>query len=212
MKSVAVALVVFALGSSLLPVSSQQAQAGEVSGVRSSGDGSGKDGAVVVGETAKGRDPADFGRREDGALWQDAVVEAVDYVVEVGQVVTTHTHGVVVYAQGSITIRGRLDVHGLGSRDGDPTRPTSRVAQLHILDAHGDPDPSGVEPWLYGDAGTTDCPGTGGGYVILRAPTIQIDGTIDASGDGCGQGGTVYLEGTVAGSGTVRAGLVVRRA
>lgn len=165
-------------------------------------------GATVQREaTPEGRDPADYGANEAGEYWQDTIIEARAYNLGAGAAITTHTHGVVIIATESITIDGRINVRGLGAAPLEAGYPTTRAAMLDLYRAYGQTDEATGEPLLWG-AGGPDC--NGGGYIILRAPTIILNGELDAGSD-CGQGGIIYLEGNTSGSGVITASLVIRR-
>jgi hypothetical protein len=155
----------------------------------------------------KGGDPADYGANSDGAYWQDDVMVLKAYRLEVGAKITTHTHGIVVYASESITIDGLVIVRSLGAPPNETGYPTTRAATMNRIRGYGETDPATGEPLLWG-AGGDSC--SGGGYIILNAPQIYLNGALDAGSD-CAQGGVVYLEGTVTGKGTIEASLIIHR-
>lgn len=163
--------------------------------------------AVSMEAAPEGRDPADYGANQDGEFWQDTIIEAKSYHLEADAAITTHTHGIVIFATQSITIDGRINVRGLGAQPQEPGYSATRAGTLALYRGYGETDEASGEPLLWG-AGGPDC--NGGGYVILRAPEIILNGVIDAGSD-CGQGGIVYLEGNTTGSGVVTANLIIHR-
>lgn len=164
--------------------------------------------AVKQEATPARADPADYGANSEGEFWRDSIIESKSYVLEAGAGVTTHTHGVVIIATEGITIDGRVNVRNLGAQSGEAGYQTTRAATLALYTGYGDTDPASGEPLLWGAGGLDGC--MGGGYVILRAPTITLNGALDAGSD-CGQAGIVILEGNTQGNGTITASLVIHR-
>lgn len=164
---------------------------------------------AVQEETPKDADPADYGANPDGEYWQDTIIQAKSYTLD-GKI-TTHTHGVVIYATESITINGAINVRNLGAQPMEQGYSTTRAATMNLYRAYGETDPATGEPQLWGAGSTTpECVSNGGGYVVLNAPSITINGDIDAGSD-CGQAGIVILEGNTTGSGLITASLIIHR-
>lgn len=156
-------------------------------------------------------DPADYGARPDGAYWQDSIIQAKSYTLDAGAMITTHTHGLVIYATESITVNGRIDARNIGAQPNTPGYSSTRAATMNLYRAYGETDEATGEPLLWGGGSQTDeCVSPGGGYVILNAPQIILNGDVDAGSD-CGQAGIVYLEGNVSGAGVVTASLIIHR-
>lgn len=157
---------------------------------------------------SKSANPVDYNANAKGEYWEDGIIQSKSYELASGAVITTHTHGIVIYSATSIVIDGTVNVRDLGALPGEQGYSTTRAATLALYRGYGETDAdSGGEPRLWG-AGGADC--RGGGYIILDAPQIEVNGVLDA-GSSCGQGGVIYLEGTATGSGSLQASLIIRR-
>jgi hypothetical protein len=165
--------------------------------------------AALAGSVSKtalpvGKNPADYGADERGYYWQDGIVQTDKYELKADATITTHARGVIVYAT-TIYINGTINVAGLGGESGYDAN--SRAGMMAILTGHGELDEN-RELLLYGAPG---CSGFGGGYVILHAANIYVNGVIDARGANCATGGVIYLEGQTQIKGAVYGGMVVQR-
>lgn len=168
------------------------------------------DAEVQQSEAPKGTLAADYGANEDGEYWQDTIIQAKTYHLEAGAAITTHTHGIVIYAQ-EIIIDGRINARNLGAPPGEDGYATTRAATMNLYRAYGETDADTGEPRLWGAGSTSkECESPGGGYIILNAPTITLNGELDAGSD-CGEAGIVYLEGNVTGTGAIHASLIIHR-
>lgn len=167
---------------------------------------------VMQAATPEGKDPADYGANEDGAYWMDGIQATKSYTLQAGGKITTHTHGIVIIASDSITIDGTIAVRDQGAAPGNPGYATSRAGTLSLYRGYGATDDASGEPVLWGSGSPpgAKCEGAGGGYIILNAPVIHLNGDLDA-GSACGQAGIVYLEGNVDGAGTITASLIIHR-
>lgn len=137
--------------------------------------------------------PADYGSDANGNYYQDGIVDTDIFTVATDRGITTHTHGLVIYASREIVIDGTLDVMGKGVANEAGYDLTNRVQALAIHSQYGIPNVDGTDYLLYG--GSANCDAYGGGYVILHAPAITIHGEINAGPTAaCAAGGIVYLE------------------
>lgn len=155
-------------------------------------------------------DPADYGANSDGARWVDGIIQAKTYHLATDAKIATHTHGIVIYAQ-EITIDGTITVHNQGAPPGETGYAETRAAKMALYSGYGETDQDTGEPRLWGAGSTTkDCESPGGGYIVLNARNIILNGELDAGSD-CGQAGIVILEGPVTGTGTITASLIIHR-
>lgn len=192
--------------------------AGSVEGINATADqdrGTTWDAAVMRGAPPEKANPADYGANADGERWEDILSQAKSY--ELDGTITTHTHGIVIYAQDSITVNanGRINVRDHGAPPGEQGYGTTRAATMSLYSGYGETDEATGEPLLWGAGAPLEyldgsCDGYGGGYIVLNAPTIHLNGDLDA-GSTCGQGGVVILEGNVDGTGTITASQIIHR-